>query len=313
MERVSVIVSTYSKSNLNLVLNCLDSLEKQSLKPCETLLVLDPCPDLVEFYRSRLPDRFNIVVSNMCGLSNARNAGIKAAKGEIVAFIDDDAVAASDWLKNLVRNYIDTSIMGAGGLIKPLWESGHPSWFPDELNWIVGCSYKGLPENRSYVRNPIGCNMSFRKVVFEKVGYFKSDIGRFGKMLLDGEEPELSLRILNGIPKSKIIYDPAAIVYHRVQKKRARIDYMFKRSFFQGLSKAIVANQSRRFDKSMAVENEYVKYLIGEAIPARLKKIYEPQSFSQLAVILFCTTGVFVGFALGKSRPSSTVISKNNS
>jgi hypothetical protein len=63
----------------------------------------------------------------------------------------------------------------------------------------------------------------------------------------------------------------------------------------------------------MAVENEYVKYLIGEAIPARLKKIYEPQSFSQLAVILFCTTGVFVGFALGKSRPSSTVISKNNS
>jgi GT2 family glycosyltransferase len=298
MERVSVIISTYSKNNLDLVLDCLESLKKQSLKPEETILVLDPYPDLVEFFRSRVPTTgLKIVVSNECGLSNARNAGIKSAAGEIVVFIDDDAVAAADWLKNLAKSYNDPNVVGVGGLIKPLWENGYPAWFPEELNWIVGCSYKGLPESKSYVRNPIGCNMSFRKAVFERVGYFRSDLGRFGKMLLAGEEPELSLRILNAIPNAKIVYDPAAIVYHRVRKNRARLDYLFRRSFFEGLSKALIINQSKS-----SVENQYLKYLIAEAIPARLKRVYKLQSFSQLIVLLFSTTAVFIGFALGKSR-----------
>jgi glycosyltransferase involved in cell wall biosynthesis len=302
MGRVSVIISTYSKRRLGFVLDCLESLRKQSLKPDETILVLDPDPDLVEFYESQLSNHLEIVVSHKCGLSNARNAGVVNTTGEIMVFIDDDAVATEDWLKNLVESYSDPNVVGVGGLIRPLWENGYPTWFPEELNWVVGCSYKGLPESKSYVRNPIGCNMSFRKAVFEKVGYFRSDVGRFGKMLLAGEEPELSLRILKAIPNAKIVYDPAAIVYHRVRKDRARLDYLFRRSFFEGLSKALIINQSTGSEKSFSAENQYLKYLIVEAIPTRLKKAYKPQSLCQLLVLLLSATAVFVGFAVGKSR-----------
>ncbi|MGQ9640623.1 MAG: LamG-like jellyroll fold domain-containing protein [Candidatus Bathycorpusculaceae bacterium] len=101
MREVSVVVSTYSKDRLNYLLDCIESLRKQSFKPVEVILVLDPVPDLVEFYKSRLSDDVKIVVGDKCGLSNARNVGVKSARGEIIAFVDDDAVAGTSGVHNI--------------------------------------------------------------------------------------------------------------------------------------------------------------------------------------------------------------------
>lgn len=180
---------------LNDVLNCIDSLRKQTFSPYEIILILDP--DLkLEFYASRVPSYVNVAISNERGLSNARNAGVRRASGDIVAFIDDDAIADIDWLRNLVKNYEYPSVFGVGGFVKPVWENERPMWFPEELDWIVGCSYKGLPEHRFVVRNPIGCNMSFFKDIFDKTGYFNANIGRFRRKLLGSEETEFSVRLL---------------------------------------------------------------------------------------------------------------------
>jgi len=154
-----------------------------------------------------------------------------------VAFIDDDAVADREWRGNLLKNYEVSEVVGVGGLIKPLWEGDRPGWFPEELDWVVGCSYKGLPNCKAFVRNPIGCNMSFRREVFEKVGYFRSDVGRFGKRLLSGEEPEFSMRIFRRFPEAKIVYDPSAVVYHKVSGNRLGLRYLFVRSFNEGVQK----------------------------------------------------------------------------
>ena len=70
LEKVSVVISTYSKGRLSYLLDCIESVKKQSLKPHEIILVLDPYPDLVEFYRSKLPGGVKIVISEKCGLSN---------------------------------------------------------------------------------------------------------------------------------------------------------------------------------------------------------------------------------------------------
>ena len=190
-ESVSVIISTYSEDMLNLVLDCVESLKKQTVSPKEIILVLDPVQSLVDFYRARLPPDIKIIKSKGFGLSEARNAGVRSAEGDIVAFIDDDAIAEEHWLENLIINYDDSSVVGVGGLIRPLWEEKRPRWMPEELYWIIGCSYKGLPECKTCVRNPIGCNMSFRKSVFDKAGLFTTSIGRFGKKLLAGEEIRL--------------------------------------------------------------------------------------------------------------------------
>jgi glycosyltransferase involved in cell wall biosynthesis len=238
-----------------------------------------------------------IVVSENCGLSNARNAGVKSARGEIIAFIDDDAVADVNWLENLIKNYEDPMVVGVGGFIGPLWENGLPAWFPEELNWVVGCSYKGLPENRACVRNPIGCNMSFRKSVFEKVGYFRSDVGRFGKKLLAGEEPELSIRIYERISGAKIIFEPNAVVYHRVDRNRLSLRYLLKRAFYEGVSKGLISYSTQLSSSVLSAEDHYLKYLLRVAIPSRLRRFYKMDGMCQLMLLLFSTIAVFVGFS----------------
>jgi len=295
-----VVISTYSKGRLSYLLDCIESVKKQSLKPYEIILVLDPYPDLVEFYRSKLPEGVKVVMSEKCGLSNARNAGVKSAKGEIVAFIDDDAIADESWLENLVKDYEDSNVVGVGGFIKPLWEDGYPAWFPEELNWIVGCSYKGLPEHKASVRNPIGCNMSFRKSVLEKVGYFRGDVGRFGKRLLGSEETELSIRILEKIPNSRIIYAPSAVVHHKVGENRTGLKYLWKRSFYEGVSKALITNPKEISSTALSTEDQYLKYLLKIAIPSRLRRFYNFESLCQLMMLLFSLFAVFMGFSLGR-------------
>lgn len=297
---VSVVVSTYSEYKLRLVQDCVQSLKRQSAPPLEVILVLDPQPSLVEFYRSRLSSDVKIIASEGFGLSYARNAGVKSARGDVVAFIDDDAVADLDWIRNLTVGYEDPEVVGVGGHITPVWEDGSPAWFPAELNWIVGCSYKGLPEHRASVRNPIGCNMSFRRRIFDAVGYFRTDMGRFGSLLLGSEEPELSLRILNKFPHSKILYEPSAVVYHKVSKSRRKLAYLFRRSFYEGVSKALIVHGRAGVDHGLSAENQYLKYLIRVAIPSKVKRFYRLNVLSQLMILSLSTCAVLLGFSVGR-------------
>lgn len=298
LREVSVIISTYSIDRTNYIMSCIESLKRQTLLPKEIILVLDPNEILIDFYKSRVPNDVKIVISEEYGLSKARNAGVRNAEGEVVAFIDDDAVAGKDWLENMVKNYDDPRVVGVGGLIKPMWGSGRPKWFPEELDWVVGCSYKGLPECKTDVRNPIGCNMSFRKSVFEKVGYFKANIGRFGKKLLAGEEAELSIRIREKIPKSKIVYDPSVVVYHMVHNSRTNLRYLLRRSFYEGVSKAFVTSSKSNPLEALSTEDRYLRYLLKVAIPLRLKRIYKLENICHLLLIFVSVCMVLVGFSL---------------
>ena len=297
-----MVISTYSIDRSSYVLACIKSLEKQVLLPNEIFLVLDPDENLIEFYKSRVPRDVKIIVSEGYGLSNARNTGVKIATGEIITFIDDDAVAEKNWLKNLVINYDNPHVVGVGGHIRPLWENGRPFWFPEELDWIIGCSYKGFPDSKTFIRNPIGCNMSFKKQIFKRVGYFRNTIGRVGKMLIGSEEMEFSLRILEKIPRAKIIYDPSAIVYHMVSKNRTNLKYLIKRSFFEGVSKALISDCISNPSKVLSTEYNYLRHLLTVAIPYRLKRFYNLESFSQLLTLMLSVSFVLVGYFVGKFK-----------
>lgn len=301
MPDVSVVVSTYTTERLADVLSCLSSLREQTLRPSEIILVLDPSKTLFRSYRSRVPVDVKVISADSVGLSNARNVGIRNAEGEIVAFVDDDAIADKTWLENMAKLYSDPLVMGVGGSIVANWEVKQPKWFPEELNWIVGCSYKGLPTKRSDIRNPIGCNMSFRKLVFQTVGYFRFDIGRFGKKLLSKEETELSIRVLRGIPNSKIVYEPRAIVYHKVCQKRASLRYIWARSFYEGVSNSMISPESRS-SRVKSAEASYLRYLIRVAIPSRLARIYSFEAASQLLVLLLSMSAVLGGFLSSKLK-----------
>ena len=295
LNNISVIVSTYTERRLSDVLQCLDSLDKQTLRPSEILLVLDPIDKLVEFYRSRIPPNVKVIISDGIGLSYARNAGVRNSLGDIIAFIDDDAVADKRWLESSIENYEDDQVIGVGGQISAQWEDKRPMWFPEELDWIVGCSYKGMPQKRSEIRNPIGCNMSFRKTVFERAGYFRTDIGRLGDKLLCSEETELAIRAFEAIPGSRIVFEPSAIVSHKVGKKRESLKYVWTRSVNEGMSKATISHKPDS-SEMLSTEDSYLKFLLSFAIPSRIKRIYRISQASQLFVLLLSILAVFAGF-----------------
>ncbi len=294
-----MIISTYTQKRLPDIQQCIASLEKQTIQPNEILLVLDPKDELIEFYRQKVPKFVKIVVSNGIGLSHARNTGIKQASGCIVAFIDDDALADPRWLENSLADYENDNVLGVGGLISAYWENKRSLWLPEELDWVIGCSYKGLPTKRTEIRNPIGCNMSFRKSVFDKVGYFRTDIGRYGNMLLCNEETEFGIRVLRCIPDSKIIYEPSAIVYHRVRRDRESLGYVWTRSFYEGISKAIISFKSGS-PKVLSTESSYLTFLISKSIPKRLKNFYKKNQSSELLALFVSLVAVLAGFMVGR-------------
>lgn len=274
--KVSVIICTYSKENVNNTIDAVKSVLNQSYNDIEVIVVMDRDEELHKRLREKLPESVRIVVNEKPGLSNARNIGYKHAKGDIIAYLDDDAVANRNWISRLVANYAEPDVIAVGGRIEPIWEGGRPSWFPEELDWIVGCTYKGHPEERCEVRNVIGCNMSFRREVFERVGSFRTDIGRRGKNLLAGEEMEFSVRALNTMPNSRIIYDPTAIVKHRVPKKRQTIEYALRRAWNEGKSKGKIKRLEKQLGShcSLSVEQSYLSFILKRAslIQSRMTK-----------------------------------------
>lgn len=292
---VSVIISTYSTSKAELLLGCISSLQDQTLHPEEILLVLEPDRGLETFYSQRLPESVRVITSEGMGLSSARNAGVRHAKGEIVAFIDDDATADKDWLSNLVMNYNHEDIVGTGGPVEPVWENGRPAWFPSTLDWIVGCTFDESPSEKALVRNPIGCNMSFRKIVFDAVGYFAISLGRRSTSMIGSEESEFCLRLLNALPNAKIVYDPTAIVHHCVPSSRANTSYLVKRSFYEGYSKAMMTTEPSR-SEALIPEKNYLVRLFLDQIPSCLREIYRFDRIQKLAAIILSLSAVAVGY-----------------
>ena len=296
LDRVSVVICTHSKQRGVEALLCVQSVRKQTLKPYEIILVLDnPDKNLRMFHASRIPSDVTMISSEGHGLGNARNTGIRKATGDIVAFIDDDATADRNWLENLIKSYENAQVVGVGGLVQAIWENGRPIWFPEELDWIVGCSYKGLPEHKSLLRNPIGCNMSFRRRVFEKAGYFRLK-SRVDLTLLAADETEFSIRVLRRIPKARIIYEPSALTYHRVPISRKSFRYFVKRAFYEGLSKRILETVE---PTSLSLERQYLRNLIGVSVLSRMRRIGQPKNLLQCLALVVSILVVGMGYFFG--------------
>jgi glycosyltransferase involved in cell wall biosynthesis len=174
------------------------------------------------------------------GLSHARNRGADLARGEVVAFIDDDALAAERWLEALLMGYrAESEVCAVGGKIYPVWPFGRPHWLPPELESCFG--KLDLGENLQFVKYPIfpfGGNMSILRRVILDYGGFSPKLGHRGASLLSCEESEFFCRLSQD--DVKVLYVPDAIVYHNVNAGRLSRVWVLKRSFAQGRSDSIL-------------------------------------------------------------------------
>ena len=268
--KISVILCAYTEKRWDLMVASIESLEAQTLPPLEIILVIDYNKSLYKRVVIHYPEIKVLENQGKQGLSGARNTGIKSAKGDILAFIDEDATAAPDWLRNLAKAYTDSKVLGVGGIINPDWVKEKPRWFPVEFNWVVGCSYKGLPENRAQIRNLIGCNMSFRKDVLDHVGGFRSEIGRIGTAPFGCEETELCIRATQIFPENNFIYEPAASVLHHVPESRSNFSYFCSRSYAEGISKALITALIGRQD-GLSSERSYTFKTLPQGVLCSIK------------------------------------------
>jgi glucosyl-dolichyl phosphate glucuronosyltransferase len=238
----SVILCAYTEDRWEDLLKAVQSVRQQTRPPLEVILVVDHNPALYERACGQFPDISVLENEEAPGLSGSRNTGLRIATGTYVAFLDEDAQAAPDWLQQLQSGYSDPDVAGVGGFIEPMWDTGRPDWFPEEFYWVVGCSYRGLPEERAPVRNLIGANMSFRRDLFSATGGFRSGIGRIGRTPVGCEETELCIRARQRSPGNILLYLPDARVMHRVPASRSNWRYFLARCYAEGMSKALVTH-----------------------------------------------------------------------
>jgi glycosyltransferase involved in cell wall biosynthesis len=255
---VSVVICAYTEERWGDLEAAVESLRRQTTALLEVILVADHNEALLDRARSVLPGVIAVENTESPGLSGARNSGVAASTGAIVAFLDDDAVAEPDWLERLAAHYADPNLIGVGGFVEADWLEGRPRCFPREFDWVVGCSYRGLPELISRVRNPIGANMSFRAEVLHRTHGFTSGIGRVGKRPVGCEETEFCIRAAHQHPDGVILYDPRARVHHRVPAERAQWRYFRSRCYSEGLSKALVSGCAGATD-ALSEERSYVR------------------------------------------------------
>jgi GT2 family glycosyltransferase len=299
--RASVVVCVYTGKRLPQIRVALDSIARQTMPPSQVIVVADHNPALGDRLAAEYPDLE--VISNKFekGLSGARNTGIEHAFGDVVVFLDDDAWAQPQWLETLLASYDDESVLGVGGVVVADWSSpGRPAWLPEEFLWVVGCSYRGQPEVKAEIRNPIGANMSFRRSAFDRAGLFDSSVGRTltSSRPLGCEETEFSIRLRTLSPEARIMYEPQAVVYHHVDRSRATWRYFLGRCRAEGCSKARVSRLSGA-SAALSSERSYVAHTIIRAVRRELSGIFRPgrkDSMMRLAALSLGTLSATAGY-----------------
>ncbi|NYF12806.1 glycosyltransferase involved in cell wall biosynthesis [Pseudoclavibacter sp. JAI123] len=283
MPSVSVVICAYTEDRWSTIVRGAASAVGGSLAPDELILVIDHNRALFERAKRHFGDVATVVEnSRRRGLSGARNTGVDVARGEIVAFLDDDAVADADWLELLIAQYVDDSIVAVGGSARPAWPASRPPMYPTpgsaldptagpgEFDWVVGCTYLGQPTSASEVRNLMGCNMSLRRAAIVTAGGFGEELGRVGRIPLGGEETELCIRITAANPQATVIFEPSSAVSHEVAAARGTWGYFLRRCYAEGLSKASIA-RLQGATAALSTEKDYVVRVLGRGVLRELR------------------------------------------
>lgn len=196
----------------------------------------DDTPQVTEAHRDRL-DRLRLVSEPIAGLSRARNRGMQAATGSVIAYLDDDAEVEPGWLAALARRFTDPAVTAVGGPIRLVFPSGRPAWLPHRLEaYYAGLELGDEPRLLGPAEYPFGANMALRAEALRDVGGFDERLGRTGRDLISDEEADLFGRLRQRT--GSLWWEPEAAVRHHVPADRSTRGFVVRRAYAQGRSRA---------------------------------------------------------------------------
>ena len=195
------------------------------------------CRELVETYASSIP-RLEYIREEAPGLGRARNRGLEAAGGGIVAFVDDDAAPHADWARRIVEPFDDPSVGCVGGACVAFFpDCDRPRWLSDRLLQFAGITrFETAREAQSSAEWPFGANIAFRRDALEAAGCFPEHLGRTGTSLLSGEESAAIEALRNA--GWRVVLHPDAAVDHAVPGSRCVSRYYWQRLWWTGITRA---------------------------------------------------------------------------
>lgn len=314
---ISVIICAYTEQRWSGLLAAVQSIQQQSLPACELILVIDHNPALFAHARTEIAQVQVIENTGPRGLSGARNSGVAITQGELVAFLDDDAVAHPRWLELMGQCCRDPRVLGAGGIVEPLWPDQAPKWFPKEFYWVLGCSYQDFHGQITRVRNAFGGNICMRREIFETVGGFRTSLGRSETkdLPLGCEETELCIRARQHWPEKFFLCDPNAVSGHRIPPQRINGRYFRSRCYAEGLSKAAISLYIGAKD-GLKTERTYTLQLLPRGVLRGIRDGLrsDPVGFIRAWMIIVGFTTTMTGYIVGRtshvlrSHPSKTSV-----
>ena len=264
---LSIIICTYNRDKY--IYNVLKSIAENDFSRTgyEIVLVNNNSTDNTESecqrFQQDFPDiGFHYCVERNQGLSYARNRGIQESKGDILIYVDDDALVNKEYLQTYADFFAkNPGIAAAGGPIIPQYETAEPAWMSHYTRQLItGKLYLGEKE-REFPKSafPGGGNAAYRKEVFDKIGLFNVELGRKGNSLIGAEEKDLFDKMTTiGI---RFFYLPTAILYHIIPEKKLTQDYFNRLTYSIGVSERYRTLSISKKKYAYRIVNEMIKWV----------------------------------------------------
>lgn len=232
---VSIAIATYNRAKeISLTLEQLLRLDTTGVPDHEVLVIdnnsTDATAATVEQFAPRFGGRLRCVREGKQGLSYARNRGIQEARYEVVAYLDDDVDPHPHWLRHLTDAYASGGAAVVGGPAHLVYPVPKPLWLGDAIEGYLTKVDLGTERCPATADDLYGVNMSFRRIWLERVGGFRTDLGRVGTTLYGGEDTDILERV--AARGGEIVYEPGASVGHRVPLSRLRRKWFLARAFW---------------------------------------------------------------------------------
>lgn len=291
---IVVAFSTFRETYFPWVIELLEALEKQTIENFKAIIVVNGnkryFKRLSNVVKHETEASYEIqVIFNPTdkGIAHSRNIALEYAKSPYIAYTDDDAVPHPHWLEELLHALeLDEKVGAVTGPVLCRWQhdtEDYASWFPKELYWIIGCTSMNI-KGVTIVRNGFASNLAVKREILLKNGSFDENLGYGPRTSISGEETELGIKLARS--GYVTLWNPNAVVYHRIFRERLKMRNILKRSFIEGKTKAYLSE----------VYGSNVIKPEADHLQSIVKRFIKTRSFKSKALLLHSTIAVLSGY-----------------